>query len=82
MKRVRKDLLSNAYAINLVESIMYRKPINETELNNSSGKKPLVINSIPYIRGVAEKFRRICSRHLIRTVFKTKCTLGSYLSKP
>jgi hypothetical protein len=44
MKIVRKDL-SNAYPINLVESITYKKPINETELNNSNGR-PLGMVSI------------------------------------
>jgi hypothetical protein len=80
MKVVRKDLLSNPYQINLLGSIMYKKPINETELKNSNGR-PLHMFSIAYNRGVAEKFRRISERYSTRTIFKTKCTLSSYLRK-
>jgi hypothetical protein len=37
--------------------------------------------SIPYIRGISEKFKRIGERFNIKTVFKTKYTLGNFLRK-
>jgi hypothetical protein len=80
IKIVRKDLLSKAYSINLLKSIMYKKRINETVFNNSN-RRPLGMDSILYSRGVAEKFRKICKRYNITTIFKTKCTSGTYLRK-
>jgi hypothetical protein len=45
MKIVREDLLSNAYPMNLVGSIMCKKPTNETQFDNSNGR-PLSVVSI------------------------------------
>ncbi|GFG28310.1 hypothetical protein Cfor_11325 [Coptotermes formosanus] len=75
-----KDWLSNAYPADLVQSIMYRKPINVNE-DKQSNREPLSMVSTPYSRGVSEKFRKIYKRYNTRTIFKTKCTLGSYLGK-
>jgi hypothetical protein len=36
---------------------------------------------IPYVKGIAEKFRRIGNRFQLRTIFKTKHTLRGTLMK-
>jgi hypothetical protein len=37
--------------------------------------------SIPYIRGISEKFKRTGERFNLKTLFKTKYTLGNFLRK-
>jgi hypothetical protein len=37
--------------------------------------------SIPYIREISEKFKRIGERFNIKTVFKTKCISGNFLRR-
>jgi hypothetical protein len=41
--------------------------------------KPLCLISIPYVRGVSEKFKCTVNKYNIRTVFKTRHTLRSSL---
>jgi hypothetical protein len=59
---------------------MHKKPVKEIKQININGRF-LDMVSIPYCKVVSEKFRRICYRYSIRTVFETKCTLGGYLRK-
>jgi hypothetical protein len=63
------------------------KVIN-TIINNTGGNnwlrnevKPIGSMTIPYVKGISEKFKRIGNCYNIRTIFKTKHTLRETLMK-
>jgi hypothetical protein len=44
-------------------------------------EKPVSTVCIPYVKGFSEKFKRIGNRYNIRTIFRTRNTLGSSLMR-
>jgi hypothetical protein len=68
---LRLDLQLKGYPQGFVDSATSSK--GRSYLNKE--QKPLGCVSIPYVKGVSEKFKRIGNRHSIRTIFKTKHTL-------
>lgn len=54
---------------------------NSRELEPTTEEKPITTVCIPYVKNVSEKLRRINSKYKIRTVFKSKDTIRSRLTK-
>jgi len=61
-----------------VEPFVHREP-RRTNVQRNSGDEPLYIVSIPFVKAVSEKFKRISEYYNIRTGFKTKYYSGNYL---
>ena len=80
LELVTDELATNAYPGKLVDSVINRKPRNRKKKGDNENKSVCVI-SIPYIRGVSEKFKRTGERFNIKTIFKTKCTLWNFFRK-
>ena len=71
------DLKGNGYPENFIKSV--------DQPNNAQPKprkNPKAYASIPYIKGVSERIRRILSRENIRTAFKPLKALGHVFKKP
>ena len=76
-RRVINDLKANRYPENFIKSV--------NQPNNAQPKpreNPKAYASIPYIKGVSERIRRILNRENIRTTFKPLKTLGHVFKKP
>jgi hypothetical protein len=74
---IKKDILSNAYPEKVIESVINKKPQLRKQKCNDS--KSICMVSVPYIKGLSEKFKRIGNRFSINTVYKTKNTIGSLM---
>jgi hypothetical protein len=61
LERVRKDVVSTAYPVCLVESVTHMKP--ESRCKEAMGSLCVYI-SISYVRGVSQKFRRISGPYI------------------
>ena len=75
-RRVINDLKANGYPENFIKSV--------GQSNNTKPKpreSPKAYASIPYIKGVSERIRRILSRENIKTAFKPLKTLGHVFEK-
>ena len=76
-RRVINDLKANGYPENFIKSV--------NQPNNTQSKpreNPKAYASIPYIKGVSERIRRILNRENIKTAFKPQKTLGHVFKKP
>jgi hypothetical protein len=73
-------LATNAYPGKLVDSLFNREHRNRKKMGDTENKLGCEI-CIPYIRGLSEKFKRIGEKFNIKTVFKSKYTLGNFLRK-
>ena len=74
---VINDLKDNGYPENFIKSV--------DQTNNAQPKpreSPRLYVSIPYIKSVSERIRRILSRENIKTAFKPLKTLGHVFKKP
>lgn len=74
---MKKGLATNANPGKFVDSIINKKPRYRKKKVDSDNKLVCVIS----IRGISEKFKRIGEIFNIKTVFKTKYTLGNFLRK-
>jgi hypothetical protein len=63
-----------------VDSVIQKKPRYRKKKDDNDNKTVCVI-SIPYIRGISEKLKRIFERFNIKTIYKTKYNLGKFLRK-
>jgi hypothetical protein len=59
---------------------MHKKPVKDIKKTNNEGRF-LGMVTIPYCKGLSEKFRRMCYRYKVKTVFKKKCTLVGLFEK-
>ncbi|KAL9963448.1 hypothetical protein ACROYT_G026959, partial [Oculina patagonica] len=55
---------------------------NKTNTQPRTQENPKAYTSIPYVKGVSERVRRILSRENIKTAFKPVRTLGNIFKKP
>ena len=76
-RRVIDDLKANGCPENFIKSV--DQP-NNTQTKPRENLKAHA--SIPYIKGVSERIRRILNRENIRTAFKPQKTLGHVFKKP
>lgn len=67
-ERVKKDLVSNAYPVCFVASIIHNKP-RGSQGQRVSDETYLFVVSIQYVRGASENFK-IVGGGYIRTLFK------------
>jgi hypothetical protein len=74
---IKHDLMLSEYPKEFIDSVL--KPITRNRPPSDRTYHGTVV--IPYVKGIAEKFRRIGNRFQIRTIFKTKHTLRSTLMK-
>jgi hypothetical protein len=78
-KRLRQDLQNNGYSRDfVVAAIKSRVGANP---KTTQEEKPLCYIHIPYIKGISEKFRRIGNQYKVKTIFKTRNSLRSLLTK-
>jgi len=59
--------------------VINKKPRHRTKAKNDNQSVRMI--SIPYIRDTSEKFKRTGERFNIKTVFKSKYTLGNFFRK-
>jgi predicted GIY-YIG superfamily endonuclease len=76
--KIRKDLATNGYPQHLIDSILKRSGAKSRQETDETCLSTVVI---PYVKGILEKFRRIGERYNIKTVFKTRQTLHSFLTR-
>ena len=81
-QQVIGDLKVNGYPQSFIDRCLV--PAQETiqPENQESQESPKGYASIPYIKGVSERVRRVLSRENVRTTFKPVKTLGSIFKKP
>ena len=81
-QQVIGDLKVNGYPQSFIARCLV--PAQETiqPENQESQESPRGYASIPYIKGVSERVRRVLSRENVRTTFKPVKTLGSIFKKP
>ena len=81
-KRIAKVLAANDYAKETVKKIKKRmeKPVTPRDIIEEPENVKYV--SIPYVRGISEKIRRILSSQNIKCAFYSNNTLRKFLSKP
>ena len=81
-QQVIGDLKVNGYSQSFIDRCLV--PAQETiqPENQESQESPRGHASIPYIKGVSERVRRVLSRENVRTTFKPVKTLGSIFKKP
>jgi hypothetical protein len=73
-----KGLATSAYPGKCVDSVIDKKPRYRKKKGDNDNKSVCVI-SIPYIPGTSEKFKRTGERFNIKTVIRTKHSLGNFL---
>ena len=78
-RRVVIDIKANGYAESFIKSA---GESNRTNTQPRTQETPKAYASIPYIKGVSERVRRILSRENIKTAFKPMQTLGNVFKKP
>ena len=76
-QQIISDLKVNGYPQSFIDRCL--APAQE---NQESQESPRGYASIPYIKGVSERVRRVLSRENVRTTFKPVKTLGSIFKKP
>jgi hypothetical protein len=69
LERVKEDLVCNVYSSCLEESIIHRKS-RSGEVQRGTDEKHLCILSIPYVRGVSEKFKTLVEGITLGLSFK------------
>ena len=81
-QQVIGDLKVNGYPQSFIDRCLV--PAQETTQpeNQENQESPKGYASIPYIKGVSERVRRVLSRENVRTTFKPVKTLGSIFKKP
>ena len=77
--RVVNDLKANGYPERFIKS---SGESNRTNTQPRTQENPKAYASIPYIKGVLERVRRILSRENVKTAFKPMQTLGNVFKKP
>lgn len=77
IRNIRHDLMLSEYPKEFVDSVL--KPSTRNRPSSDTTYRGTVV--IPYVKGIAEKFRRIGNRFQLRTIFKTKHTLRETLMK-
>ena len=78
-RHVVNDLKANGYPESFIKSA---GESNKTNTQPRTQESPKAYTSIPYIKGVSERVRRILSRKNIKTAFKPMQTLGNVFKKP
>ncbi|KAL9963452.1 hypothetical protein ACROYT_G026963, partial [Oculina patagonica] len=78
-QRVINDLKANGYPESFIKSA---GESNKTNTQPRTQENPKAYTSIPYVKGVSERVRRILSRENIKTAFKPVRTLGNIFKKP
>jgi hypothetical protein len=79
-EKVIKDLKVNGYTSNFINNACKRRTGTTREQENEPTIKGYT--SIPYIKGVSERVKRILTRSNIRTAYKPLMTLGDVFRKP
>ena len=74
-----KAFVGNGYPWSLIRSASATKPPRERDGEREEERTPTV--HLPYVAGVSERIRRVCRDFNIRTVFKSRPTLCSLLTK-
>ena len=77
-ENVLKDLRTNGYTFNFIDDVSERK---RNRIDQQRGE-PKGHTSIPYIKGVSERIKRILSGVNIKTALKPILTLGNVFRKP
>ena len=78
-QRVVNDLKANGYPESFIKSA---GESSKTNTQPRTQEDPKAYTSIPYVKGVSERVRRILSRENIKTAFKPVRTLGNIFKKP
>ncbi|KAL9966943.1 hypothetical protein ACROYT_G025090 [Oculina patagonica] len=78
-QRVINDLKGNGYPESFIKSA---GESNKTNTQPRTQENPKAYTSIPFVKGVSERVRRISSRENIKTAFKPVRTLGNIFKKP
>ena len=78
-QRVVNDLKANGYPESFIKSA---GESSKTNTQPRTQQNPKAYTSIPYVKGVSERVRRILSRENIKTAFKRVRTLGIIFKKP
>ncbi len=73
------DLKANGYPESFIKSAGESNKINTQPRTQEN---PKAYTSIPYVKGVSERVRRILSRENIKAAFKPVRTLGNIFKKP
>ncbi|XP_078353258.1 uncharacterized protein LOC144638030 [Oculina patagonica] len=81
-QQVIGDLKVNGYPQSFIDRCLVSAQETIQPENQESQESPRGYASIPYIKGVSERVRRVLSRENIRTTFKPVKTLGSIFKKP
>jgi hypothetical protein len=76
--KIRQDLATSGYPQHIIDSVLKR---SEAKSRQETDETRLSAVVIPYVKGISEKLRRIGERYNIKTVFKTKQTLRSFLTR-
>ena len=78
-QRVVNDLKANGYPESFIKSA---GESSKTNTQPRTQENPKAYTSIPYVKGVSERVRRVLSRENIKTAFKPVRTLGNIFKKP
>jgi predicted GIY-YIG superfamily endonuclease/uncharacterized protein (UPF0335 family) len=77
---IKKDLSTNGYPIKLIDQTINKRQ-NQTNRQKEHVETTGPTINIPYVKGLSEKIRRIGKQYNIRTVFSSKDSLRSHLTK-
>ena len=76
-----KQHLATVFKNNGYPTVSIRKGMHIRKKNDIEEDNTKAVTSIPYVRGVSEKIKRICSKVGIRVMFRSGRTLRSLLTK-
>ena len=76
-----KQHLATVFKNNGYPTVSIRKGMHMRKKNDIEEDNTKAVTSIPYVRGVSEKIKRICSKVGIRVMFRSGRTLRSLLTK-
>jgi len=73
------DLKANGYPVEFIEKACKER---EGDARSEISEGPTAFASIPYVKGVSERVRRILGRENVKTAFRPVKTLGDVFRKP
>jgi hypothetical protein len=79
INRLKQDLQLNGYPQGFIDLVINSRDGAHPKMTKED--KPLCYMHIPYVKDVSEKFRCIGNQYNIRTIFKTKHTRRTSLTK-
>jgi predicted GIY-YIG superfamily endonuclease/uncharacterized protein (UPF0335 family) len=80
IKHMKQDLQRNGYPEKLIDKTIARKKNQQRQTHSQTDESSGYL-TIPYVKGVSEKIRRIAKRYSVKTAFKSTKTLRSLLTK-